>query len=96
MHIPSVTETVETFIESLAKKVVSHTRHHHVAEMQTKYLRQLKETIPASECIIVGDFSLSFKMQLKGITGKTPKLPSRVLLGKHPSYLAPFHCVLLK
>ena len=56
----TVTETVETFIESLAKKVVSLTRHHHVAEMQTKYLRQLKETIPTSECIIVGDFSETF------------------------------------
>ena len=56
----TVTESVESFIESLAEKVVLLTRHHHVAQMQTQHLKKLKETIPNSECIIVGDFSENF------------------------------------
>ncbi|KAL5493652.1 hypothetical protein EMCRGX_G014861 [Ephydatia muelleri] len=56
----TVTESVESFIESLAEKVVLLTRHHHVAQMQTQHLKKLKETNPTSECIIVGDFSENF------------------------------------
>lgn len=56
----TVTEHVDTFIESLAKKVVTLTRHHHVSQMQSRYLRELKAAIPSSECIIVGDFSENY------------------------------------
>ena len=56
----TVTESIESFIESLAEKVLLLTRHHHVAQIETQYLKKLKETIPTSECIIVGDFSEKF------------------------------------
>ena len=56
----TVTESTESFIESLAEKVIVLTRHHHVAQMQTQYLKKPKETIPTSECIIVGHFSENF------------------------------------
>ena len=56
----TVTETVENFIDLLAKKVVHLTRHHYFAQKQSLYLNHLKESITPIECIIVGDFSENF------------------------------------
>ena len=36
----TVTKSTESFIQSLAEKVVVLTRHHHVAQMQTQYLKK--------------------------------------------------------
>ena len=52
--------------------------------MQTHYLKKLKETIPTSECIIVGDFSENFSFVVQdaaqGSTGKTHRQHCTLLL----------------
>lgn len=54
-------ESLDEYLSSLSKNISNLVRHHYVAQQQSKYFKQLKETLPdESEVIVVGDFSENY------------------------------------
>ena len=54
-------EPLHEFLSSLSMKISRMVRHHFVAQQQSQYFKQLKETLPPlSEAVIVGDFSENY------------------------------------
>ena len=54
-------EPLHEFLSSLSMKISCMVRHHFVAQQQSQYFKQLKETLPPlSEAVIVGDFSENY------------------------------------
>ena len=50
-------EPLHEYLSSLSMKISLMVRHHFVAQQQSQYFKQLKETLPPqSKVVIVGDF----------------------------------------
>ena len=55
------------FIDNLAVKMISLTRHHYTAKAQNAYLKNMKANIqPEKECIILGDFAENYSFTTQG------------------------------
>src|SRR5258705_9022929 len=55
--IESLFYCCDEFLYTFADKVVELTRHHFTAKAQSNYLKSLKEMLPTTESIILGDFT---------------------------------------
>ena len=55
-----VSESLDEYIDSLSKKISFLTRHHYIAQAQSKYFKELKNSLIESEAIVVGDFSENY------------------------------------
>ena len=54
-------EPLHEYLSSLSMKICRLVRHHYVAQQQSQYFKQLKESLPPeSEVVIVGDFSENY------------------------------------
>ena len=54
-------EPLHEYLSSLSMKISRMVCHHYVAQQQSQYFKQLKETLPPqSEVVIVGDFSENY------------------------------------
>ena len=54
------TEPTDEFLASLTDKVLTLSRHHFIAKSQSSFLKDLKETLPVNELIVIGDFSENY------------------------------------
>ena len=59
-----VDEFVSTFSESIAQL----TRHHYVAKAQSKFFKNLRDSLPSHEAVLVGDFSENFSFVVQDAT----------------------------
>ena len=54
-------ETFHEYLSFLSMKICRLVRHHYVAQQQSQYFQQLKESLPTeSEVVVVGDFSENY------------------------------------
>ena len=69
-QLVTIKEQTTDFIDNLADKIVSLTRHHFTAKAQSAYLKSLKEAIvPEKECILLGDFAENFLCSARCCSG---------------------------
>lgn len=64
-RLVDVEEGYEEFLENLSAEVRKLTKHHFVADEQSKFFKKLKATVSDGEAVVVGDFSenYTFKVQ---------------------------------
>jgi hypothetical protein len=52
---------ISDFVENLADKITTLSRHHYISKAQNAYLKKLKEIVrPEKECILLGDFAENY------------------------------------
>lgn len=56
---------VDDFISCLSNSIVNLTRHHYIAKTQSAYLKNLKETVPLDEAIVIGDFAENYSFMVQ-------------------------------
>lgn len=81
--LDTVIKTANEFIESLVQKLQNLTEHHYISKSQSRHLKDSKETLSKTSCIIIVDFAENYTCLLQGL-----------LLAEYPSYYASICCVL--
>jgi hypothetical protein len=58
--LSDISENLDSYLNSLSKKIVKLTRHHFIAKEQASYLKKLKQSLTEVDVIIIGDFSENY------------------------------------
>ena len=59
-NLIEVVQSADEFIESLLEKLIQLKKHHYIAKVQASYLREKKENLTESECIVLADFAENY------------------------------------
>lgn len=59
-NLIEVVQSPEEYIEDLLEKLINLKKHHYIAKEQASYLKEKKENLTESECIVLADFAENY------------------------------------